>query len=153
MKFVVTRQDYSSMGKKALVVEKAQGGLDYCNPGALAQRYPGEFEEFSCLTEAVEAAIKIAESWKWDTDKKINIAVGCTHGCTIPFETEPAEEETYERLRKQAAEFDANLPRCHQCGDILGDDTLEDEDGVKFCSEFCFERYHDDDTPEDEEEE
>ena len=60
----VTRQVNTFEGTK--VVEISQGGIDYCNPGALSKRYPGEFEEFANPVEAVEAAILIAQQWQKD---------------------------------------------------------------------------------------
>lgn len=157
MSFIVTRQNYSSMGLNELVVEVAAGGRDGANPGAFAPRDEyaklGEMDIFVSLSEALEAAIAIAEAWKWDTKKPIMIAIGTNHGGTIPFETEPAEEATYERLRKAAAEYDAKLPRCTYCGDILEEDAIEDEDGEKFCGEYCFNEYNRELCPSEDEEE
>lgn len=143
VKFVVTRQCYWSNGE--YVVEIAQGGLNYCNPDALASRYPGEFSEFTSLVEAAETAISIAEAWKQDTKDPIGIALGCTHGMTMPFEDQPAGEKAYAALREQAKKFDENRPRCPVCGDLLEEETYSHDfsDGERFCSDTCADRdYH-----------
>jgi len=153
-KFVVTRQCYWPDGGN--IVEIAQGGRDYCNPNALVARYPGEFGEFTSLVEAVETAISIAETWKWDTSDPILIALGCTGGMTIPFESRPADEEVYADLREKAKKFDEGRPCCPVCGDLLEEETFSHafSDGERFCSETCAGKdYHNivGDSEEDEE--
>jgi hypothetical protein len=143
IKFVVTRQCYWPSGEN--VVEIAQGGLDYCNPNALAARYPGEFYEFTSLVEAVETAVSIAEAWKQDTKDPIGIALGYTHGMTMPFEGQPANEEAYSDLREKAKKFDEGRPRCSVCGELLEEETYSHEfsDGERFCSDTCADKdYH-----------
>lgn len=148
--FIVTRQQYCHSGE--LVVEIAQGGRDYCNADALVERYPGEFEVYDSLVEAVEIAISIAEAWKWDTDKPVLIALGCTHGMTIPFEGQPAGEEAYAALREQAKQHDESLPRCSICGDILKEEYFShDFSDDKFCSEYCCDKAAADFAEEEEE--
>lgn len=134
--FVVTRQRYWPDGEN--VVEIAQGGLDYYNPDALVQKYLGEFEEHVSLFDAVSVAISIAEAWKKDTTEPILIALGCTHGMSIPFEGQPAGEEAYAALRKGAIEYDRGRPRCPRCGEILGEETFtHDFTEDQFCGAEC----------------
>ena len=61
MKYTVTRQHQWDTGN--YVVEISGGGIDYCNPDALGKSFPGEFEEFEDVREAVDTAIQIAEQW------------------------------------------------------------------------------------------
>lgn len=136
-KFVVTRQKYWPEGE--CVVEIAQGGREYCNPDALVARYSGEFDEFTSLVEAVETAISIAEAWKQDTKEPIGIGMGCTGGMTIPFESQPANEDAYSDFREKAKKFDEGRPCCPVCGELLEEETYSHEfsDDNRFCSEYC----------------
>jgi hypothetical protein len=140
--FTVTRQRQWPEG--CLVVEISQGGIDYTNPGALSQKYPNEFETFTGMTPAVQAAIEIYKNWKHDEpDEEIGIGLGCTGGNTIPFDNEPLTPEVEAKLLKQAREFDENLERCVQCGDFLGKKRYGPVDLGEYecCSENCAERY------------
>jgi hypothetical protein len=143
IQWTVTRQCQWATGDN--VVEISVGGLDYANPDALCQKYPGEFKTFVGMVPAVEAAIKIAEAWKADKPKgKIKIASGGTGGYTMPFEGMTACKTNYKLLRKEAAEHDAALPKCECCGEMLPDSKHcfghEFSDGYPFCSEYCAEK-------------
>lgn len=145
--FTITRQSRWDDGKQ--IVEISQGGMDYANPDALVAEYDGEFETFNGMKNAVEKAIEIAEAWKKDTKEDIYIAVGCTHGFTMNFDERETTEEVYAELRQEAEEFDAKLPCCSQCGEILGEVKYGDTDMGEYdcCSEYCAEqRYF---TPEE----
>ena len=134
--FTVTRQCQWPTGKR--IVEISEGGLDYTNPDALAQRYPGEFETFTGMVEALETAIAIAEAWKKESAQKIYIGIGNTHGFTMPFEGVSACKTNYRKLRTQAKKYDEALPHCPQCGDIMP--SKENCYTHKFCDEeFCSE--------------
>ena len=134
--FTVTRQIQWPGGDR--VVEISQGGIDYTNPGALSPQFEGEFETFVGLTPAVKAAFAIAHQWK-----NGRVAVGHTHGMTMPFEDGVrANRRGFVKLMKQAVAFDAKLERCVECGDILPD--VDKRWGVfgwdgecNCCSEYC----------------
>jgi hypothetical protein len=130
--FTVTRQVRSIDGLS--VVEISQGRKEYVNPDAIVQKFPGEFEEYVGMEAAVKAAIEIAQSWKKDVGRKkhIYIGVGCTHGMSVPFDVEPANEKTFRRLLKEAKAFDEKLPKCVRCGDFLTNESYRND----FC-EFC----------------
>lgn len=131
--YVVTRQSYWPNGD--LTVEIAEGGIDYCNPDALVQKYEGEFEEFSDPREAAACALKILELWKKDSpNDKIGIAYGNTCGTTMPFEPVSIDE-----LNKWALQEYKNLPKCNGCGEVIGKDSYElaDHPECKFCSACC----------------
>lgn len=149
MTHVVTRQRQWPEGN--LVVEISAGDINYTNPGALTAKYDGEFEEFAEMTEAVEAGIRIAQQWQADEpDVEILIATGGTGGMTMPFPGEPLNDETFEGLRKEAAEHDAELDRCAECGAILGKERYGDGYGeYDCCSEYCAEKHY---APEPEDE-
>ena len=83
--YTVTRQLQFPNGTP--VVEVSLGGIDYTNPDALSEKYPGEFEEFNNPVEAVEAAIGICRAWRKDGTPKARIGIGYTGGATMPFET------------------------------------------------------------------
>jgi hypothetical protein len=118
--YTVTRQSqWSNNGE--YVVEISAGGIDYTNPDALAERYPGEFETFVGLTPAVEAAIEIAEAWKKDTTRKIFIGIGSTGGYTMPFDGLSACKTNYKKLLREARKHDETLPKCARCSEILSD--------------------------------
>jgi hypothetical protein len=147
--WTVTRQRYWDDG--AEVVEVAQGGRDYSNPDALCARYSGEFEEFTDPREAINTAIEILKAWRADSKhpRKIRLALGCTHGNTLPF-----EPITIRDARKAAAVLYEKAPKCAECGDVLGRETYSHEhaDGDSFCREYCAEknwaRYYEDDAAE-----
>ena len=138
-KFTVTRQHRYHDGYK--IVEVSQGGIDYANPDALVKKWQGEFEEFTGMTAAVEAAIGIAKAWQETTTDQIFIGVGCTHGMTMEFDPLTLNDKTFDALIAKAEKFDENLPKCEHCGDILAGETYGHEfsDGHPFCSERCVE--------------
>jgi hypothetical protein len=134
----VTRQ--SQWPEGTYVVEVSGGGIDYTNPGALSKKYKGEFEEFADPREAVETAIRIAQQWQADCDRKVFIGTGSTGGMTMPFDPEPLNEETFAALRERAEEEYQEMPKCDRCGDLTGKEKWHingDEDWGTFCSENC----------------
>ena len=137
--YVVTRQAYWPDGN--LVVEIAEGGIDYCNPDALVQKYEGEFEEFYDPREAATCALKILKLWEKDNPKaRIGIAHGNTGGMTMPFEP-VSKDELYEWALQEYE----NLPECDGCGEVIGNDAhgLNDYPEFKFCSDSCAQRMFD----------
>lgn len=142
--FTVTRQHRWSDGLK--IVEVSQGGSDYANPDALCKKWQGEFDEYTGMTPAVEAAIGIAKAWQETTTDQIFIGVGCTHGMTMDFDALTLNDKTFDMLLNNAAKFDESLPKCEHCGDMLTGDNYGHEfsEGYCFCSERCAENaYHD----------
>ena len=138
--FTVTRQKRWSDSKK--IVEVSQGSLDWANPDCYPKKYPGEMETYIGSVEAVEAAIKIAEQWRKDSQEPIYISLGCTHGFTADLDEKEATPKIYETLKKEAKEFDqTQLKRCAKCGEIIAYERLQDEDENEFCSEYCLVRY------------
>lgn len=141
-KFYVSRQQpyYASMeaGEAVWQVEIAQGGLDYSGADALTCKYPklGEGKEFIGMVAAVEAAIAIAKQWSKDSKKNILIACGNTQGI---FTELPGDGE----LMVKARQFDEQLPRCAECGDILVEEYYfhDFDPDIKFCREYCGEEY------------
>jgi len=135
-KFVVTRQSYWPDGDN--VVEIAEGGIDYCNPDALTAKYSGEFEEFFDPREAVEIAINILKECRKDSGKSrsIRLAIGNTHGMTLPF-----EHCTIKDARKVAQHIFKSLPKCARCGELIERESFYHElsDGEVFCREYCAE--------------
>lgn len=142
-KFTVTRQHRWHDGYK--IVEVSQGGIDYANPDALVKKWQGEFQEFTGMTAAVEAAIGIAKAWQETTTDQIFIGVGATHGMTMDFDALTLNDETFDLLLDKAEKFDENLPKCDHCGDILTGKTYGHEftDDHPFCSEHCAEMSYD----------
>lgn len=141
----VTRQVNTYDGTWA--VEISDGGIAYCNPGALSPKYPGEFEEYDNPVEAVEAAIRIAQAWQKDcSDKEILIDHGATGGFTIFFDGKEQNEETFAELRKWAKGLLDAMPKCDRCGEPIfrSPITLIDYDGLKFCDEQCAEHFWED---------
>jgi hypothetical protein len=137
--FTVTRQHRWSDGLK--IVEVSQGGIDYANPDALVKKWQGEFEEYTGMTAAVEAAIGIAKAWQETTTDQIFIGVGATHGMTMEFDAMSLNDKTFDQLLTEAEKFDENLPRCGHCGDALkGQNYRHDLNEYKFCSEYCAEQ-------------
>lgn len=142
-KFTVTRQHRWHDGYK--IVEVSQGGIDYANPDALVKKWQGEFQEYTGMTAAVEAAIGIAKAWQETTTDQIFIGVGATHGTTMDFDALTLNDETFDLLLDKAEKFDENLPKCDHCGDILTGETYGHEftDDHPFCSEHCAEMSYD----------
>jgi len=145
-KWFVSRQCYWGV-EEPYVVEIAGGGLDYANPDMIVEKYPGEGKEYTDPREAVGAALSIAEAWKKDDpDLTIGVACGYTGGNTLPFEPGSAKE-----LKAWAEKVYADLPRCIQCGEVLGEGRFLDvESEPTLCSERCAEAHH---AFEDEDEE
>lgn len=157
-KWFVSRQSYASMGEDALVVEIAGGGLDYSNPGMLVTKFSGEGEEYTDPREAAKAAIEIAQAWRKASGKEITVRYGHTGGNTMPF-----DEATDEEVTAWAEERYENLPKCPECGDVMGEDRWKPTDmhvdDEACCSESCadkrfapMEDVEDDADEEDEEE-
>jgi len=139
-KFFVSRQNYWGMCEgDGTIVEVAQGGSDYANPDMLGVRWAhlGEGKEFSDPREAVDAAIAICEEWK-KTDPNAHVAMGSTMGFTMYFEW-----EEYDSLRQKAEELYQKLPKCDECGGLMGDETFTHDYALgtdeKFCREYCAE--------------
>lgn len=141
MRYFVSRQQYWGVEEKDCnIVEIASGGLDYANADMLVSKYKhlGEGQEFDDPREAVEAALKIQEQWKKDSpDKEINIAHGFTGGNTIPFEPESSEN-----LKQWADKIYEELPKCGECGNVLGKDTYYHDysNDDRYCSRYCAEQ-------------
>lgn len=139
-KWFVSRQFYwGADPDEANVVEIASGGCDYANPDMLVEKYAGEGKTYTDPREAVNIAIDIAKQWKADKpDLKIGIAHGFTGGCTMPFEPQETEE-----LKAWALKAYEALPKCTQCGELLPEKhyTLPEDPDVKFCREYCAEKY------------
>ena len=137
--FFVSRQSYWPDGE--LFVEIASGGIDYANPNMLAFKYPGEGQEYLDPREAVEKAIEIKNLWQKDSDEEINLGYGYTGGFTMPFSV--SEDDT---AIAWAEEKYSKLPKCVECGNILGKTIYSHHysDDDKFCSEFCAEQNYND---------
>lgn len=139
MIFFVSRQCYWPEGK--LVVEIACGGLDYANPDMMVPKFraQGEGEEYQDPREAVEAALQIRRAWAKAEGKNIRsfpIAYGSTGGVSLPFDpcTQKEAEAWAERLYQK-------LPKCDECGGLLGKETWTDDFGeLTFCREYCAEK-------------
>jgi hypothetical protein len=119
MTYAVTRQSYWPDGQ--LAVEVAGGGIDYCNPDALAAKYPGEFKEFRDPREAVKTAVDICRKGRADLKGKRQawptVRVGYTGGFTIAF-----EERTFVHARVWAEKEWESLPKCARCNKPLSDE-------------------------------
>lgn len=137
-KWFVSRQCYWGV-EDPNVVEIAGGGLDYANPDMLVEKYPGEGEEYTDPRKAAEVALAIAAAWKKDNpDMTIGVAHGNTGGYTMPFE--PGGEK---ELKAWAEKQYESLPRCEQCGGLMGDEEYFDSfDEPTLCSERCAEKNH-----------
>lgn len=141
--FTVTRQSRWPDGEQ--IVEITQGNLDYANPDMLVCKYAGEGKTYTGFRPAVDAAISIAQQWQKDKPHlKISIASGFTHGMTAILDEMPLCEESFETLRKGADEFDQKLPRCAECGNMLGEErySLHDIGEYDCCSEHCAEKHY-----------
>jgi len=138
MTYVVTRQMQWPDGK--YVVELSEGGIDYTNPDALANKYKGEFEGFDNPVEAAETAIEIMNTWKKDMpDEEVFLGYGYTGGMTMPF-----DDCTEEELKAWAQKTYDAIPDCEECGNKITGESWnlgEYGDTVKFCSEDCAEAY------------
>jgi hypothetical protein len=133
--FTVTRQRQWPDGDN--VVEVSAGGLDYCNPDALAAKYAGEFQEFADPRAAVETAIEIVRQWRKDSGERIAIGCGATHGMTLPF-----SPDTFRGAREWAKRTWEKLEKCAGCGEPMPDSKREywranEWDGLEYCSESC----------------
>jgi hypothetical protein len=120
--------------------------LDYCNPDALGQKYPGEFQEFADPRDAVETAIEIARQWRKVSHKRIPVGVGYTHGMTMPFDS-----GTFRDARLWAKEVYTKLSKCAGCNEPMQDETwhANDWDGLEYCSEHCATRAAEFDAEQD----
>lgn len=139
--FTVTRQLRWPDGLH--IVEISQGGLDWSGSDCLCRKYAGEQETFVGMVEAVETAIEVAKQWQTDKpNEEIFISCGNTHGMGLSFEEQPLTEEVFAALRQEAKEFDEKLPKCCQCGAMLGTRRYfsYDLDEEEFCSEYCAEK-------------
>jgi hypothetical protein len=139
-KWFVSRQNYWGMCEgDGTIVEVVSGGCDYANPDMLGVKWPelGEGKEFTDPREAVEAAIAICEQWK-KTDPNAHVAMGSTLGFTNYFEW-----EEYDVLRKKAEDIYEKLPKCDECGGLMGDENFTHDLAMgtdeKFCREYCAE--------------
>lgn len=152
------------------VVEVAVGGQDYANPNMIAERWSrlGEGNEFEDPREAIEAAIQIRNEWKknpplGDEDGKpvrIEVVFGSTGGNTIPFEVtlktgdDDIERASDEELQAKGERIWEKLPKCAECGELLGEEKYGDPNLGEFncCSERCAEKHYGDPEGRDEEE-
>jgi hypothetical protein len=139
--YFVSRQKYWGVEPEDChTVEIASGGRDYANPDMLVPKFSGEGIEYVNPVEAVDAALVIAEQWKQilPPGTIINVAHGFTAGGTLPF-----EGDTPEQLKTWAKQAMEKLPKCDQCGEILGKEKYhltDDPDAGTFCSEYCAEK-------------
>ncbi len=138
--FAVTRQHRWEDGLR--IVEISCEGLDHCSPDALCRKYTGEFEEFPDPTDAVEAAIDIAESWRRDTRHRIHLGMGSLLDFCL-VEAEPLNRKTRRDLRARAKKLRDNLPKCDECGDLLPPKPFRvfDFPDFAFCREYCAEEF------------
>ena len=130
----VTRQLQFPEG--TAVVEISAGGLDYCNPDALAQRYQGEFETYADPLEAARTAIAICKAWRRDGKKKARVGHGATGGMTMPFDT-----CSYADLLSWGQRERDKLPKCSRCGGLLPEKyyRVPDLPDESFCRPYCAE--------------
>lgn len=148
--YFVSRQCYWGVDpEEQNVVEIASGGHDYANPDMLVPKYTGEGQDYLDPVEAVEAALRIAEEWKFDSPKlSIGIAHGFTGGNTMPFEPDEVEQ-----LKDWAKKAQEELPRCDRCGAVRKETftLVHDPDRGQFCSDYCAEMTMDEDAQLEEE--
>jgi hypothetical protein len=139
--YFVSRQAYWGVEPEdAYIVEVAIGGCDYANADMLTCRWPslGEGREFSNPIEAVDAAIEICNAWRKDGCITAHVGYGATGGGTMPF-----DPLSYDNARTLAQAAYDKLPKCDQCGELLGKETfthpwaMNDE---KYCREYCAEK-------------
>ena len=124
------------------MVEIALGGIDYCNPDALCEKYAGEFQEFTDPREAAATGIAILKAWRNDGERKAKLAVGSTGGFTMPF-----EPTTIPQVLRWGREQYAALPKCPQCGELMNGESWKPadfyvDDDEACCSERCCEKRH-----------
>jgi hypothetical protein len=144
MGYYVSRQHYYYSGEN--VVEIEPGGLDYSGPDMLTTKYPGEGVEFDDPRDAVEAAIRIRDSWRADAGETVHISYGQTTG-GMGMEHESDDTDNDEAARDWARRRWDEVPKCDRCGEALP--TRRDgkpifyynldlgEDSGRFCSEVC----------------
>jgi hypothetical protein len=149
---IVTRQNYSSLGEDASVVEICYANAprypisDYSNPGALVAKYDGEFDTFNDPRDAVTAAIKIATQWKADGGENITIRHGFTGGDTMPFDApNNADDMGAAEATEWAEKVYEKLLKCAVCGDVIGKEKwypvcCHNDDSFACCSERCAEK-------------
>lgn len=141
MTYFVSRQCYWPEGRE--VVEIASGGLDYANPDMLSPQFrrEGEGQEYQDPREAVEAALAVRKAWAQSQGKDIRafrIAHGATGGFTLPFDPCTVKEALH-----WAETVYQGLPKCAECGEILGKEKYTHDyacDGESFCREYCAEK-------------
>lgn len=137
--YTVSRQSYV-FDDGALAVEVARC-FDYMSPGALVERYSGEFEEFADPREAAEAAIAIAKQWRADEHRRIPYTIA---GNSYVYPT-TADGMNAAELRAWARDEYAGLKKCDHCGDVIDGDTWKHaddfgwDDTPEFCSQNCAE--------------
>ncbi len=140
----VSRQCYFPDGD--LVVEIAGGGLDFSNPDMLGVIFPelGEGIEYTDPREALKAALAIRDAWnicleKGREEDRCRVEHGYTGGYTMPFHSEPTDEELQEWADKEWE----SLPKCEKCGDLMPESgehyALFPEDEWRYCSQVCLE--------------
>jgi hypothetical protein len=136
-RWTVTRQHQWPDGGS--LVEVSAGGIDYTNPDALCKKYKGELDEFTDPREAAEAAIAICKAWRNDGEKSAKVGHGATGGMTMPFDS-----CTFKELLQWAEETYEELPKCAQCGELMGDEAYGSWELGEFdcCSEYCAEEYY-----------
>lgn len=147
--YTITRQRQWPDGDN--VVEISSGGLDYCNPDALVQKYDGEFEQYDDPREAVEIAIEICRAWRADGCKGAVVGTGSTGGTTMPFDGTTFKaaiawaQAKYDRLEKcpTCEAVVADLTERYLAGTYTESDFIPYDDGFKYCSESCAEKTSD----------
>jgi hypothetical protein len=139
MPWFVSRQKYWPDGD--LVVEIASGGRDYANPDMLSPKYAGEGEEYNDPREALDVALEIRDAWISDCKEEVRVEHGFTGGATMPFCSEPDDSE----LREWASAAYEKLPKCDRCGELIegyGYGPPDFDPDLRFCREYCAEKYY-----------
>ena len=121
-KWFVSRQSYWGVDDP-LVVEIAEGGLDYANPDMLSDPHRiysrlGCDSEYGDSREALRVALAVRRTWEkenWNNMHyvKPRIELACTYGNTIPYEEYPSALDLY----KWAHEEYEKQPKCSWCGE------------------------------------
>ncbi len=147
--YCVTRQIQWPDGDKC--VEISIGDEDYVNPDSIV----GHWGCHALAIEAVEDAINVATKWQEDSEEPVWIGKGHTMGCTMPFDLEPLNEETFASLREWAKKRDDELPKCDYCGTPIVDEhwTHSFASDSRFCSEYCADKDYSESCEEYESEE
>jgi len=134
--YFVSRQVYWPEGQH--VVEIAPG-FDHASPGQLVAHYKaqGEGQEFDDPIEAAEAAILVRRAWQKDSRKRIGLTFG---DADIGWDA-----HTQKELLAWADKMHEKVPKCDQCGEVLGSkrgDQWQHHDfpDETFCSERCVEK-------------